>query len=46
MINDPEIDLIDICVPNDLHAAIAVAAAKAGKMILCEKPLARNGPKA
>lgn len=39
-----DIDLVDICVPNDLHAVIATAAAKAGKMILCEKPLAMNGP--
>ena len=37
-----DIDLIDIAVPNNLHAEIAVAAAKAGKMILCEKPLAMN----
>ncbi|MCX7014747.1 MAG: Gfo/Idh/MocA family oxidoreductase [Candidatus Sumerlaeota bacterium] len=37
-----DIDLIDICVPNHLHAEIAVAAARAGKMIVCEKPLARN----
>lgn len=38
----PDIDAIDICVPNDLHMEIAIAAAKAGKMILCEKPIARN----
>src|SRR3954468_11597389 len=38
----PDIDAVDICVPNDLHMEIAIAAAKAGKMILCEKPLARN----
>jgi myo-inositol 2-dehydrogenase/D-chiro-inositol 1-dehydrogenase len=37
-----DIDLIDIASPNDTHAAIAVAAAEAGKMVLCEKPLARN----
>ncbi len=37
-----DIDAIDICTPNDMHAAIAIAAAAAGKMILCEKPLARN----
>src|SRR5690348_11915182 len=37
-----DIDAVDICVPNDMHAAIAVAAAEAGKMVLCEKPLARN----
>ena len=38
-----DIDAVDICVPNNLHADIAMAAAKAGKMILCEKPLAMNG---
>ena len=37
-----DIDAIDICTPNDMHAEIAIAAAKAGKMILCEKPLART----
>src|SRR5215475_5968450 len=37
-----DIDLIDICVPNNLHAEIAAAAAQTGKMILCEKPLAMN----
>ncbi len=39
-----DIDLIDICTPNNTHAEIAIAAAQAGKMILCEKPLAMNGP--
>src|SRR6266446_5785357 len=38
-----DIDVVDICVPNNLHAEIAIAAAKAGKMILSEKPLAMNG---
>ena len=37
-----DIDLIDIAAPNNVHAEIAIAAAKAGKMILCEKPLAMN----
>ena len=37
-----DIDLIDIGAPNNLHMPIAVAAAKAGKHILCEKPLAMN----
>jgi len=37
-----DIDLIDIASPNDTHAEIAIAAAKAGKMVLCEKPLART----
>ena len=41
-----DIDLVDIPAPNDLHKDIAIAAAKAGKMILCEKPLARTGPEA
>ncbi len=38
-----DIDMIDLCLPNNMHAEVAIAAAKAGKMILCEKPLARNG---
>jgi len=37
-----DIDAVDICVPNNLHKDIALAAAAAGKMILCEKPLAMN----
>jgi len=37
-----DIDAIDICAPNDTHAEIAIAAAAVGKMILCEKPLART----
>jgi predicted dehydrogenase len=37
-----DIDLIDICTPGDTHAEIAIAAAAAGKAILCEKPLANN----
>lgn len=37
-----DIDAVDICVPNNLHRDIAIAAAQAGKMILCEKPLSMN----
>src|SRR5712691_11377367 len=44
LVERKDIDLIDICTPNNTHAEIAIAAAKAGKMILCEKPLAMNGP--
>src|ERR1051326_7546372 len=46
IVNDPEIDLVDICTPNDSHAEIAVAAARAGKAIVCEKPLARDASEA
>jgi predicted dehydrogenase len=42
LVSSPDIDLIDIASPNDTHAEIAVAAAQAGKMVLCEKPLGRN----
>jgi predicted dehydrogenase len=38
-----DIDLIDICTPNNSHAEIAIAAAKAGKIVMCEKPLALDG---
>src|SRR5262245_4312918 len=44
LIDRKDIDVIDICTPNNSHAEIALAAATAGKMILCEKPLAMNGP--
>lgn len=37
-----DIDAVDICTPNNLHKEIAIAAAQAGKAILCEKPLAMN----
>ena len=40
MIQRDDIDAVDICVPNNLHKEMALAAAAAGKMILCEKPLA------
>ncbi len=40
VVSDPEIDIVDICTPNDSHAEIAIEAARNGKAILCEKPLA------
>src|SRR6516164_4962117 len=42
LVESPEIDLIDIASPNDTHAEIAIAAARAGKMVMCEKPLGRT----
>src|SRR6266704_6544581 len=46
LVERKDIDLIDIASPNDTHAGIAMAAAAAGKMVLCEKPLALNGREA
>jgi predicted dehydrogenase len=44
LVNRDDIDIVDIACPNDMHKEIAIAAAKAGKMILCEKPLSMDGP--
>jgi len=46
LVDRKDIDLIDIASPNDTHAEIAVAAARAGKMVMCEKPLGRNAAEA
>ena len=40
LLADPDIDLIDICLPPHMHADVAVAALKAGKHVFCEKPMA------
>ena len=40
IINDPDIDIIDICTPNMYHAELSIAALNAGKHVICEKPLA------
>jgi predicted dehydrogenase len=42
LIARPDIDLVDIATPNSTHAEIAIAAAQAGKMVACEKPLGRS----
>jgi predicted dehydrogenase len=42
LVSRNDIDAVDICTPNNSHAEIAIAAAEAGKMVLCEKPLARD----
>src|SRR5262245_3200821 len=46
LVDRTDIDLIDIASPNDTHAEIAIAAARAGKMVMCEKPLARTAAEA
>lgn len=46
LLKNPDINLVDIAVPNHRHAEIAIAAAEAGKAVACEKPLARTLPEA
>lgn len=45
-VNDPDIDLIDICLPDNLHYEVAKAALLAGKHVFCEKPLAETAAEA
>jgi len=45
-VNDPEVDLIDICLPDSLHYPVAKAALLAGKHVYCEKPLADTAAEA
>jgi len=40
LFRDPDIDIIDICTPNNYHAPLSIAALEAGKHVICEKPLA------
>ena len=42
VLEDPEIDMVDICTPNFLHAPLAIAALESGKHVLVERPIARN----
>src|SRR5215470_9215657 len=46
VVSRSDIQVVDIAVPNALHAAVAIAAAQAGKIVLCEKPLAMSGEEA
>ena len=42
VVRRPDIHIVDVCTPGDTHAEIVIAAAQAGKVVLCEKPLANN----
>jgi len=42
VVEDPEVDVVDVCTANDSHFEIAMAAIAAGKHVYCEKPLATN----
>ncbi|MCB6365701.1 Gfo/Idh/MocA family oxidoreductase [Intestinibacillus massiliensis] len=42
VVNDPAVELVVVATPNDSHAEISIAAAKAGKHIICEKPMANT----
>lgn len=42
LVKDPEVDVVDICTPPNLHAEASILSLEAGKHVLCEKPMARN----
>ncbi|MBM7694532.1 putative dehydrogenase [Peribacillus deserti] len=46
LLNDPAIDVVHVCTPNDSHAEITIAALEAGKHVMCEKPMAKTSAEA
>lgn len=46
LLENEEIDAVSVCTPNSLHAPISIAALKAGKHVLCEKPMATSSEEA
>jgi predicted dehydrogenase len=46
LVADPKVDIVDICVPSQLHKEIALAAIAAGKTVYCEKPVGLSGAQA
>jgi predicted dehydrogenase len=42
LLQRPDVDVVAICTPHDLHAPMTIATARAGKHVLCEKPMARR----
>lgn len=46
VLDDPEVEAVSICTPNNVHAQIAMDCLRAGKNVLCEKPAARSYPEA
>lgn len=43
LLSDPDVDAVDLCLPTDMHAAVAIEALRAGKHVLVEKPIALDG---